>query len=93
MDAQSSSFSYVPIISRPAEEAVQWGGRVGYVQDLWREQAIEKAWGFAPTPKNTRIFLCGNPAMIDDMSTLLSSEGYREHSRKEPGEVFVERYW
>jgi hypothetical protein len=31
--------------------------------------------------------------MIEDMVALLAAEGFREHSRKEPGEVFVERYW
>ncbi len=93
MDAQCAALSYFSIISRPAEESVPWGGRTGYVQDLWRDGEVGKAWGFVPTAQNTRVFLCGNPAMIDDMATLLQSEGYREHSRKEPGEVFVERYW
>jgi ferredoxin--NADP+ reductase len=37
--------------------------------------------------------LCGNPAMIEDMVALLADEGFREHSRKEPGHVFVEKYW
>jgi hypothetical protein len=31
--------------------------------------------------------------MIDDMVTILEEEGFREHSRKDPGEIFVERYW
>jgi ferredoxin--NADP+ reductase len=84
---------YLPVISRPAEEPVAWGGASGYVQDLWREGRVEQAWGFRPTPANTRILLCGNPAMIEDMVALLANEGYREHSRKEPGEIYVERYW
>ncbi len=31
--------------------------------------------------------------MIEDMVTILGEEGFREHHRKEPGHVFVERYW
>ena len=31
--------------------------------------------------------------MIDEMCALLTGEGYREHSRHSPGEIFVERYW
>jgi hypothetical protein len=31
--------------------------------------------------------------MIEDMVTVLGDEGFREHSRKQPGHVFVERYW
>ncbi|MDX2435599.1 MAG: ferredoxin--NADP reductase [Acidobacteriota bacterium] len=93
MDRLSSAFSYHSIISRPAEEPVSWGGPAGYVQDLWREQLLEKEWGFKPAPENTSVFLCGTPAMIDDMVVMLAEGGFREHSRKEPGEIFVERYW
>jgi ferredoxin--NADP+ reductase len=88
-----AGFSYEPTISRPDEEMTPWSGRVGYVLDLWRDRVVERAWGFAPTPENTSIFLCGNPQMIDDMCVLLTAEGYRERSRTEPGEILVERYW
>jgi ferredoxin--NADP+ reductase len=92
-DRLNPSFTYLSIISRPAEEPVPWGGPAGYVQDLWRGDHLERAWGLRPTPDSTRIFLCGNPAMIEDMVTILAEEGFREHSRKNPGHVFVERYW
>lgn len=93
MERQHPGLSYLPMISRPAAEMRPWRGRVGHVLDLWRDGAIGRAWGFSPTPQSTSVFLCGNPRMIDDMSALLSGEGYREHSRSCPGEVFVERYW
>ncbi len=93
MDRLSGAFTYRAIISRPAEEPVSWAGPSGYVQDLWRSGEVEKGWGFEPTPENTGVFLCGNPAMIDDMVGALGDQGFREHSRKEPGEIFVERYW
>ena len=31
--------------------------------------------------------------MCEDMLALLDKEGFREHTRKVPGEVHVERYW
>ena len=93
MARKHPALSYLPIISRPAEEPVPWGGPAGYVQDLWRDRAVERVWGFAPRPSNTSVFLCGNPAMVDEMVALLAAEEFREHSRKEPGQVFVERYW
>ena len=68
-------------------------GPAGYVQDLWRDGELAKAWGFKPSPENTSIFLCGNPAMIDDMMEILEDQGFREHTRKVPGHIFVERYW
>ena len=93
MERQHSGLSYLPTISRPAGEVRPWRGRVGHVLDVWRDGAIGRAWGFSPAPQSTSVFLCGNPRMIDDMSALLAGEGYREHSRRSPGEVFVERYW
>jgi ferredoxin--NADP+ reductase len=93
MDRQNRFFTYLSIISRPAEEPLPWGGPAGYVQDLWRADHLERAWGRRPTPESARIFLCGNPAMIEDMMAILAEEGFREHSRKEPGHVFAERYW
>ena len=93
MERLCDDFQYIPTISRPDEEVVAWRGRVGYVQELWRRGAVEQAWGLTPTPENTRVFLCGNPCMIDDMVDLLAAGGFREHSRTRPGEVFVERYW
>lgn len=45
------------------------------------------------SPETTRIFLCGNPAMIEEMVEALAAEGYREHSRRQAGQIHVERYW
>lgn len=93
MDRLSPAFSYHSIISRPAEESVAWRGPAGYVQDLWQDRVLDTEWGFRPAPDNSAVFLCGNPAMIDDMVAILAEDGFREHTRKQPGEIFVERYW
>lgn len=87
------NFSYFPIISRPGDEPVPWPGAIGYVQDLWQSDTLAQVWGFRPTPADTHIFLCGTPAMIDDMVRLLGNEGFREQTRKTTGEIHVERYW
>jgi len=87
------NFSYLPIVSRPNEEPVAWGGAVGHVQDLWSGGAIEEAWGVRPAPDNTHVLLCGNPGMIEQMVGTLASEGFREHTKDAPGEVHLERYW
>jgi ferredoxin--NADP+ reductase len=87
------NFHYEPVISRPAEEPVPWTGHAGYVQDAWRSGLLAHAWGEAPTPDTTSVFLCGNPAMIDDMLVLLAAQGFRRHTRSDPGQVFVEKYW
>ena len=93
MEQLSPDFTYLPIISRPAEEPVPWTGRAGYVLDLWRSRELDTHWGARPTAENSRIFLCGNPAMIDDMVGLLASDGFTENTRQAPGSIYVERYW
>ncbi|MCB2156767.1 ferredoxin--NADP reductase [bacterium] len=93
MAALAPNFTYIPIISRPRDEAIPWEGWSGYVQDLWTNGVIEKQWGFKPEPENTHVFLCGNPAMIDTMVKVLEGEGFNEHTRKGPGNIHLERYW
>lgn len=87
------NLSYFPVISRPQNEPAPWPGATGYVQDLWEAGVIEKAWGRRPTPADTHIFLCGSPGMIDGAVALLGSEGFKEHTKKETGQIHVERYW
>jgi ferredoxin--NADP+ reductase len=86
------NLTYIATIDRPEDEPAPWTGCIGWVQHLWVKGSIAEAWGFRPTPANTHVFLCGNPAMIEEMVELLSKEGFREHSRKTPGEIHIERY-
>lgn len=86
-------FEYIPIVSRPKEEPIPWGGLAGHCQDVWTRHVIDEVWGFSPIPETTHIFLCGNPAMIRDVIELLAADGFREHSRKSPGQIHTEKYW
>ncbi len=88
-----SHFFYLPIISRPQKESLPWTGETGYCQDAWTRRLIEHRWGFTPTPENTHVFLCGNPDMIEETLELLAEEHFREHTKKFPGQVHLERYW
>ncbi len=87
------NFTYIPTISRPDEEPVPWAGESGYIQDLWQRDPLKEGWGFSPTPEGTHVFLCGNPSMVETMVEVLGESGFREHKRREPGQIHVERYW
>ncbi len=93
MERLSPAFAYVPVVSRPGEEHVPWGGATGYVQDAWRSGLLAERAGFRPSPANTDVFLCGAPGMIEAMAAVLAEEGFEESSRGKPGQVHVERYW
>ncbi len=88
-----SNVTYLPIISRPKDEVTPWGGMVGYVQDAWESDELRESWGGEPSPENTHVFLCGGPAMVDDMCSRLEAVGFVEHTKKNPGHIHVERYW
>jgi ferredoxin--NADP+ reductase len=87
------NFAYFATIDHPEEEPVPWAGYVGWVQELWKKRLVQKAWGFEPTLEDTHIFLCGAPAMIEDMVGILGNEGYIEYnSARKRGEIHIERY-
>ncbi|MEZ4754346.1 MAG: ferredoxin--NADP reductase [Bdellovibrionota bacterium] len=79
------NFHYYASVSRDDPE---WSGKKGYVQTLFEDGTIKL------NSETDNIFICGNPAMIEDMETLLATKGYTVHSRKNPeGKLHVEKYW
>jgi len=88
-----SNVTYVPVISRPADELVPWPRAIGHVQDVWNGSVLAQAWGSRPTPEDTHAFLCGSPHMIDDMAAMLADEHFRESTASVRGQIHVERYW
>jgi len=88
-----SRFAFLPTVSRPEGEPAKWGGHVGHVQSLWSDGALAHAWGRKPTPADTHVFLCGSPAMTEDMTRLLTAEGFLLHEKGRPGQIHVEKYW
>ena len=86
-------FTYIPMVSRPEEEPVEWTGEKGRVEELWTGGRLEKAAGYKPTPEETHILLCGNPKMLEDMIKLLEGEGYTEPTKDTPGTLHAEKFW
>lgn len=87
------TFHYIPVISRPDEELTRWHGHTGYVQDVWERGLIGQIWGRQPDPSRCHVLLCGGPRMIESMMTALAAGGFREHTKTEPGQIHVEKYW
>jgi ferredoxin--NADP+ reductase len=82
----SRGLRYFPIVSRE-DPTSPWTGERGHLQRLFEK-------GLIPLdPQKDHVYLCGNPAMIDDMEKLLLSQGYVVHSRKTPGSLHLEKYW
>jgi len=84
LEKERTNFCYQVTVSRPGE---QWEGNVGYVQNLLFNS------GQTLSPERQHFFLCGNPAMIEELETSLLELGFNLHSRRTPGNLHLEKYW
>ncbi len=86
------SVAYLPTVTQePAGREPEL--HRGRVQSLLEPAAFEAVAGFALDPERTHVFLCGNPAMIDQTEELLVPLGFRQHKTGEPGNLHFERWW
>ncbi|NOZ35277.1 MAG: ferredoxin--NADP reductase [Chlorobi bacterium] len=92
LESLSDRFTYIPTILDSQNEPAAWNGDTRFVQDMWADGVIDNAWGIKPMPDNTHVFLCGNPKMVESMFELLAKDGFKEHKRKEPGEIHIESW-
>lgn len=88
---------------------LQYPGRFHLVQTLTRERVpgllhgriprlfdnrdIEEEVGIDCWGTSSTVLLCGNPAMLDAMETMLKQRDMNRHRSKSPGQIVVERYW
>lgn len=86
------NFSYYPTITEPENEPVGWDGDTRFIRDIWEDGFAQKHWGFDPAPDNTDFFLCGNPRMVDGMKESLFAQGFKDHKKKEPGQIHAEEF-
>ncbi len=86
------NFSYYPTITDPAKEPTGWDGDTRFIQEIWDGGIAMEKWGVETTPDNTDFFLCGNPKMVDGMKSALEKQGFKEHKRKEAGQIHAEEF-
>ena len=65
----------------------------GRITTLLQNGALEKHAGLALQVDTSRVMLCGNPAMTDEMRELLKERGLRPCRRDTPGQYVAENYW
>jgi len=54
--------------------------------------ALEERAGIVLSAEESHVMMCGNSAMISEVSTLLEARGMRRHRRREPGHITTEKY-
>jgi ferredoxin--NADP+ reductase len=90
--ARDPDFRYVPTLTREPETS-DWKGLRARLQKLFEPDKFRELFGRELTPENMRIFICGNPEMITQLTAQLGERGFRPHRRRNPGHIHTERYW
>nr|WP_322938792.1 ferredoxin--NADP reductase [Pseudomonas sp. s4] len=81
--------TYLPVVTR--EQAP--GCLHARITDLLDSGELERAAGLELTPEHSRVMICGNPQMIDDIRQRLKARGLNLSLTRRPGQVAVENYW
>ncbi len=83
----------VSCISQQAQdgpEQMQIGSRI---TGAWDDGKLEAMTSLAITPERSRVMLCGNPQMIEDMRGRLHQRGLVPCRKLVPGQFLTENYW
>lgn len=90
LSAQFPKLTYITAVSGSSSESkAAPAGRITTHFESGRLEE-EAQQGF---DEDSHMLLCGNPVMIEDMTTLLKLRGFEKHRRKKPGHFNFEKYW
>lgn len=80
---------YAPIVTR--ETVPGWLGQRLTV--LLSDGSLERRVDLPIDPERSRLLICGNPQMLDDVRGILQTRGLRPDRSREPGNFASENYW
>lgn len=87
--ARGGKVTFVSFVSREAAP----GALAGRVPEAIRDGRLERAAAAELSAARSHVMLCGNPAMVTDVTAALEQRGMRKHRRRTPGHITVETYW
>ncbi len=90
--AQDADLCYIPCVTREPD-GTKWIGWRGRVQSVLEPQSFAHLTGWTLDPAHAHVYLCGNPAMIDEVQAQLTRRGFTVQTRQTPGNLHFERYW
>jgi len=85
---------YLPTCTREPADS-NWEGLRGRVNVVLEPKTFTELTGDELTPENCHLFLCGNPAMIDQCEAEMQQRGFSTYHKKNnpEGNIHLERYW
>ncbi len=80
---------FVPVVTRESvPEALH-----ARLPTLIENGELERAAGLKLSPDDSRLLVCGNPGMLDDVRDALVARGLRSDRSASPGQFATENYW
>lgn len=89
----SALLSLVYCMSRDNGKTVDANCVSGRITSAWDIGTLEMKAGCTITPVGSRVMLCGNPKMIEDMRVRLHARGMKPCRRMTAGHFLTENYW
>jgi ferredoxin/flavodoxin---NADP+ reductase len=86
--AHPDQFRFVPFVTR---ERVEEAFHVR-ITDALASGEFEQRAGIGISAADSHVMMCGNSAMISQVSEQLQQRGLRKHLRREPGHITTEKY-
>jgi ferredoxin--NADP+ reductase len=92
--AEDEDIIYIPMCTREPEDS-DWDGLRGRVHHALEPEQFKELTGEALDPQTCQLFLCGNPAMIDQVEEEMQTVGFSTYHKKNnpEGNIHLERYW
>ncbi len=84
--------TYIPSITRTKIDP-WWTGETGRITQYFQDGVLKNRLDVPLDPSQTSVFLCGNPAMIEEVGKQLEPLGYSTHTTEKPGSMHIEEYW
>ena len=90
--ARDERLIYLPTTTR--EPSVSpWMGLRGRVNEVMHPLEFRARAGFDLDPSQCHVYICGNPAMIEDVEAMVVARGFKKHTPGHPGTLHMEKYW
>lgn len=91
--ATSARLQVLRAVTRENNVSKQSNYLQGRITSLVENGELERAAGLSLNENSSRIMLCGNPDMIEDMRKILHNRNMRPVRRAVPGQFVTENYW
>lgn len=85
--------SLLHCVSRDSGMATDAQRIAARMTSAWDDGRLEASAGCAVTAEASRVMLCGNPQMIEDMRARLHARGMKPCRRMAAGQFLTENYW